>query len=48
MPEQFNAAERLRIVKKAGACLESGERGGIEALPCKEGIYSSLLYRWRA
>lgn len=43
----FNAAEKLRIVKKANACLASGERGALEAMLREEGIYSSLLSTWR-
>ena len=43
----FPAAEKLRIVKAAEACLASGERGALEALLRKEGIYSSLLSAWR-
>ena len=44
----FPAAEKLRILRKADACLASGKRGAIEALLREEGIYSSLLYAWRA
>ncbi len=44
----FTAAEKLRIVKRADACLASGERGALEAMPREEGIYSSLLSAWRA
>jgi transposase len=44
----FTAAEKLRIVKKADACLASGERGAMEAMLREEGIYSSLLSAWRA
>ena len=44
----FSAAEKLRIVKKADACLASGERGALEAMLREEGIYSSLLSTWRA
>lgn len=40
----FSAAEKLRIVRAAEACTE---RGGIEALLRREGIYSSLLAAWR-
>ena len=40
----FTAAEKLRIVREAAACTE---RGGIEALLRREGIYSSLLSSWR-
>lgn len=44
----FSAAEKLRIVKEADACLTSGKRGDLEALLRREGIYSSLLSSWRA
>ena len=44
----FTAAEKLRIVKKADACLASGERGAIEAMLREEGLYSSALSTWRA
>lgn len=40
----FTAAEKLRIVREAAACTE---RGSIEALLRREGIYSSLLAAWR-
>ena len=40
----FSAAEKLRIVREAAAC---NERGDIEALLRREGIYSSLLAGWR-
>lgn len=40
----FSAAEKLRIVAAAAACTE---RGSIEALLRREGIYSSLLAAWR-
>ena len=40
----FLAAEKLRIVRAAEACTE---RGSIEALLRREGIYSSLLAAWR-
>ena len=43
----FSAAEKLRIVRKADACLASGERGALEAMLRQEGIYSSLLSTWR-
>lgn len=43
----FSAAEKLRIVKEADACLTSGKRGDLEALLRREGIYSSLLSSWR-
>ncbi|WP_436601962.1 transposase [Sorangium sp. So ce1036] len=41
---KFSAAEKLRIVRAAAACTE---RGDIEALLRREGIYSSLLAAWR-
>ena len=44
----FTAAEKLRIVKKADACVASGERGAIEAMLREEGLYSSALSTWRA
>ena len=43
----FSAAEKLRIVKRADACLASGERGALEGMLREEGIYSSLLSTWR-
>ena len=43
----FSAAEKLRIVKKANACVASGVRGSLEEMLRKEGIYSSLLSTWR-
>jgi transposase-like protein len=43
----FTAAEKLRIVKKAKACLASGERGALQAMLRKEAIYSSVLATWR-
>ncbi len=44
---QFSASEKLRLVKAADAALASGERGALEALLRKEGIYSSHLSAWR-
>ncbi|WP_437931196.1 transposase [Sorangium sp. So ce291] len=41
---KFSAAEKLRIVREAAACTQ---RGDIEPLPRREGIYSSLLTAWR-
>lgn len=40
----FTAADKLRIVRAAESI---AERGGIEALLRREGIYSSLLAKWR-
>jgi transposase len=44
---RFPAAEKLRIIKAAEAARASGERGALEALLRKEGIYSSHLSAWR-
>ncbi|HEV3190291.1 MAG TPA: hypothetical protein VGY54_07320 [Polyangiaceae bacterium] len=44
----FTAAEKLRIVKKADACVASRERGAVEAMLREEGLYSSALSTWRA
>jgi len=41
---RFTAAEKLRILEEADACMESGQLG---ALLRREGIYSSYLSRWR-
>ena len=43
----FSAADKLRLVKEADACLASGKRGALEALLRREGIYSSQLSSWR-
>jgi len=45
---RFSASEKLRLVNAADAALASGERGALEALLRREGIYSSLLSAWRA
>lgn len=44
---RFTAAEKLLILKAAEAAIASGERGALEALLRKEGIYSSHLSAWR-
>lgn len=44
----FTAAEKLRIVKKADACVASGKHGAVEAMLREEGLYSSALSTWRA
>jgi len=41
---RFSPAEKLRIVRAANECVE---HGSIEALMRKEGIYSSMLSKWR-
>ena len=43
----FSAAEKLRILKRADACLASGERGALGAMLRQEAIYSSQLATWR-
>jgi transposase len=43
----FSAADKLRIVQEADACLATGKRGDLEALLRRERIYSSLLSAWR-
>jgi len=43
----ISAADKLRIVKEAAACLASGERGAVEALLRRERVYSSQLGAWR-
>ena len=40
----FSPAEKLRIVREADACTE---RGQVEALMRREGIYGSHLSNWR-
>lgn len=40
----FTAADKLRIVREADACTERGE---VQALLRREGIYSSHLAAWR-
>jgi transposase-like protein len=40
----FSPAEKLRIVREADACTQRGE---VEALLRREGIYSSHLAAWR-
>ena len=44
---RFAASEKLRLVQAAEAAVASGERGALEALLRKEGIYSSHLWAWR-
>ena len=44
---RFSASEKLRLVKAAEVAIASGERGALEALLRKEGIYSSHLSSWR-
>jgi len=46
-PPAFTSAEKLRILKKADACLASGQRGALGAMLREEGIYSSHLATWR-
>jgi transposase-like protein len=44
---RFTTADKLRLVKAAEAAIVSGERGALEALLRREGIYSSHLSAWR-
>jgi transposase-like protein len=44
---RFSASEKLRLVKAGEAAVASGERGALEAMLRKEGIYSSHLSAWR-
>src|SRR5580658_9020836 len=41
---QFCAAEKQRLLEAADRCKDSAQRG---ALMRREGLYSSLLFRWR-
>jgi transposase-like protein len=41
---RFSVGEKRRILDEAAACTEYGE---LAALLRREGIYSSLLYKWR-
>ena len=45
---KFTAAEKLRVVQRAEACLASGQRGALEAMLREEGLYSSHLSTWRS
>lgn len=45
--KRYTASEKLRIVKAADAAVASRERGALEALLRREGIYSSHLSAWR-
>lgn len=45
--KRYSASEKLRIVEAAKAAVASGERGALEKLLRKEGIYSSHLSAWR-
>lgn len=44
---RYAASEKLRLLKAAEAAVASGERGALETLLRKEGIYSSHLSVWR-
>jgi transposase-like protein len=41
---QYTAEYKLRILREVDACKEKGEIG---ALLRREGLYSSLIYKWR-
>ena len=44
---RFPASEKLRLVKAVEAAIAGGERGALEVLLRREGIYSSHLSSWR-
>ena len=44
---RFSPSEKLRLVKAADDATASGERGALEALLRREGLYSSHLRAWR-
>jgi transposase-like protein len=44
----FTAAQKLSLVREADAALATNERGALEALLRKRGVYSSMLSKWRA
>ena len=44
---RFTASEKLRIVRASDAAIASGERGALQALLRKEGLYNSHLTSWR-
>lgn len=43
----FTASEKLRIVRAADAAVASGERGAVQAVLRREGLYNSHLTSWR-
>lgn len=43
----FTAVEKTRLVKAADAAVASGERGALQALLRREGLYSSHIASWR-
>ena len=42
--KQYTAEYKLRILQEVEACKEKGEIGGLLR---REGLYSSLIYKWR-
>lgn len=44
---RFTASEKLRVVRAADAAVASGERGALQALLRREGLYNSHLTSWR-
>jgi len=44
---RFDVATKMRLLKAAEAAVASGERGALEALLRREGIYNSHLSSWR-
>ena len=45
--KKYSASEKQRLLKAAEVAVASGERGALEALMRREGIYSSHLSAWR-
>lgn len=43
----FSAADKRRILQEAEAAIASGERGALQSLLRREGLYSSHLSTWR-
>jgi transposase len=44
----FGAAQKLRLVEEANACIAQGERGKLGAMLRREGLYASHISSWRA
>jgi len=44
---RFTASEKLRVLEAASAAEASGERGAVQALLRREGLYRSQLSSWR-
>jgi transposase-like protein len=44
---KFSVADKARIVRNTEAALRSDERGALEALMRREGVYGLQLFTWR-